>query len=754
MEIGGKAQSLQILVKAGFNVPKFFLWEEPSSGLLVAANSHLNGVQYFAVRSSAIGEDSSRQSFAGQFYSAIGVRSEDIVNAATKVVASYKGRKGSIIVQEFISSDSSGVMFTEVNYNRVVINSTIGLCSPVVNGEACDEYVCDKTGTIIKKTVQEKNTLFFGEGSFFRRKTKGESLSLENIKLLIQLGAKLQQLFRSPQDVEWAFKDGKLFVLQSRPITKVPIIAETEYYDSANIAESYSGIVLPLTFSFAQMVYSRVYKDLLHRSGVPYTKLEKYSNIFDNLLGCFYGRMYYNMNNWYRMAEFVPGYRRNKKNFESMITSNIREEIGNIIHPSVIMRLAYPIVVSFKVLTFGITSKLFRSNVIKELNLLRRNVFDKLSYDECVDLFREINGKLLRKWYITIENDFFVMTYLGFLKKMIGEKEIGSVVAFPSKATQQVDALYSLSKKIKGSNVLYKAVQSGDVKTFDKEIINNNGIQTDLYEYMDNFGGRFANELKLESMGIDEDRSKLLSVLKLYSEYESRVGSTKQFNPPLIVSGFKKKFVLSKFRKYASRREEFRLLRSNTFAMARKLFRRMGYILHTEHSLDSEDDIFYLTLDEILNKDKFVYNYRDIIAKRKEEYKLYKDIILPTHFSTSNRQPPKVERPGSQNLRNIFGQPTSSGKVTGRVRVFHDFFMPKQIDFDILVTSHTDPGWTPLIALSKGLIIEHGGILSHASIVARELGIPTITGVRNVMSLLHDGDIVEINGETGIINIQ
>ena len=78
------------------------------------------------------------------------------------------------------------------------------------------------------------------------------------------------------------------------------------YFDSANIAESYSGIVLPLTRSFASRIYSRVYKDLLVGSGIAREKIDKYSEIFDNMLGFFYGRMYYNMNNWYTMMAFLP----------------------------------------------------------------------------------------------------------------------------------------------------------------------------------------------------------------------------------------------------------------------------------------------------------------------------------------------------------------------------------------------------------------------------------------------------------------
>lgn len=753
MEKGGKAKSLDILTKNGFNVPRFSLYFE-SSSLSSVVDGSLHGIEYFAVRSSAFGEDSATKSFAGQFYSAVGIKRKDIPHEIENVLASYKGRKGTVIIQEFIPSESSGVMFTEVSSDKIIINSTLGLCSTVVNGEACDEYIVDRAGSIIRKTIREKNALIFRNGSCVRMSEKAESLSSRHISKLVNVAIKIQKLFGAPQDVEWAFNDGKLYILQSRPITKMPTITETEYFDSANIAESYSGIVLPLTFSFAEMVYSQVYRDLLYKSGVPLKKLSAHANFFNNLLGTFYGRMYYNMNNWYRMAEFVPGYKRNKRNFESMITSNIKVEIGRITRPSPMLVVIYPFLIMYKILVYGRTANQFKSTVIDKINLLRRSDFDRLSYDECLTSFEGINNTLLRKWYITIENDFFVMTYFGLLKKMLSDAEIQPALTFSSKATEQVEALSSLSQKIYKIDDIWNAIQGGDIEAFDLAIQNHDHIRAEIEIYMNTFGGRFANELKLESKGIDEDRSKLLSVLKLYHTCSTSSHGDKQSVNTAQSMGFRKRFILNKFKKYASQREEFRLLRSNTFAMARKLFRRLGDIFVAEELVDALDDIFYLTQEEILNKKKYSREYKNIIVRRKNEYKSYRSVTPPSHFATANKQAPSLASPNLHMGSPILGQPASLGKITGSVRVFREFSIPSHIDFDILVTSHTDPGWTPLIALSKGLIIEHGGILSHASIVARELGIPTVIGVENAMTILKDGDIIELDGTNGTIKLQ
>ncbi len=754
MEKGGKAYALERLRQGGFEVPEFFVCDSSwsSEDILQKIDEQLPRVSFFAVRSSAKGEDSKNQSFAGHFYSAIGVAKENVAGEVVRVIASFKGIPGAVIVQGFIPSDLAGVMFTEVDKDTVVINATFGLCQPVVNGEACDEYICDKNGTILNKTIQEKTVKFFIGDKIIAETRDKESLRVSDIKQLAEIAAKIQKFFGAPQDIEWCFKDGQLYILQSRPITRDFAVAKREYFDSANIAESYSGIVLPLTCTFAKMVYAQVYKDLLYMSGVSKKRLEKHSDVFENLLGFFYGRMYYNMNNWYRMAEFVPGYRRNKQNFELMITSNVREEVGTAIKPSIVLKIFYPLIVAAKVAVYGITAAYFKSSVKSHLSQLRNHDFERLTYEQCIDLFESLNKRLLRRWYITLENDFFVMTYLGILKKMLGEKDLQQALMFPSKATEQVSALASLSTQMHEHKILWQSIESENVEAFNSEVQRYPKICTVLQEYLHSFGGRFANELKLESIGVDEDSKKLLVVLKAYRGYQSK-SAARQIE--LALPFFKKvaaKIILAKFKKYASRREEFRLLRSNTFGMARKLFRRMGNILADEGVIETPDDIFYLYLEEILTPTaKTNANLLQKVAERKRLYDSFKDLIPLSHFSSVNNQPPPLKGVSKIESDIIRARPASPGLIRGKVKVFKDFSMPSHIDFDILVTSHTDPGWTSLIALSKGLIIEHGGVLSHASIVARELGIPAVIGATDAVTSLRDNQIVEIDGSSGII---
>ena len=211
-------------------------------------------------------------------------------------------------------------------------------------------------------------------------------------------------------------------------------------------------------------------------------------------------------------------------------------------------------------------------------------------------------------------------------------------------------------------------------------------------------------------------------------------------------------FCLKQFKKYAQRREEFRLLRSNIFSTVRRVFVRAGVSLKQKQLLDDERDVFYLTLDELRKFSELSSQYKSIVSNRKQKYTQYNIDNLPSYFSINQGENPAQQVNNSGNGR-IQGRVSTPGTIRGRVRVFEKFEMPNKIDFDIMVAKFTDPGWTPLIGISKGMIIEHGGMLSHASIVSRELGIPTIIGVTGATRVLKTGQMVEINGSTGQIEI-
>jgi pyruvate,water dikinase len=111
--------------------------------------------------------------------------------------------------------------------------------------------------------------------------------------------------------------------------------------------------------------------------------------------------------------------------------------------------------------------------------------------------------------------------------------------------------------------------------------------------------------------------------------------------------------------------------------------------------------------------------------------------------------PPRKETaPGE-----LAGVPISPGIVQGRVKVFHRANEKELLPGEILVTRATDPGWTPLFINARGIILEIGGALQHGAVVAREYGIPCVSGLVGATDLLKDGQMVEVDGSNGVVRL-
>lgn len=750
--MGNKAKFLLQLKEKGFNVPDLMACRsdyKTESELFDIVFKKIDKSMLFAVRSSASNEDSEDSSMAGYYYSALGVSKTNLFEEYQNVVKSYKGIDGKVIIQQFIPSDKAGIIFTDRGDEKSIINASFGLCKPVVEGGACDEYIVSNENTIDTKHISDsKECLYFEDKKFITVSNNSDETLTENeIKTLVNTTKKIEKFFGKPQDIEWCFYRNELYILQSRPVTrKITENKEVTMYDSANIAESYSGIISPLTISFASRIYKIVYENLLIASGASRKKIDKYRVIFDNMTASFYGRIYYNMNNWYLMMSFMPGYKRNKENLEDMITSNVRDEIARSVLSSLGLKIAYPFIVIYKMSFFEKTIKKFISQVKNSLKFFRNSNIDEWSFEKCVTEYQKLSENLLEKWHIPVENDFLMMTYLGMLKKKYDEEELKDLIQFGNISSRQVDMLKNLSDKFYKIGDFKESIENKNVKKFDEQLEKFPELKKELNTYFEVYGGRFANELKLESTDISENKQKMLSVLEFYSKLEV---SAKQKDETTQKSSW----ILKKFKKYASRREEMRLLRSNTFGIVRKLFNRIGNILKNQEIIEEKADIYFLKLEEIFDAQKTSKDYKKIIADRKKEYKYYETLQPETHFQISEGDEVPLVNNDYEEVETIDARPCTSGVVTGKARVFQEFYLPENTDFDILVAKNTDPGWTPLIGLSKGLIIEHGGILSHAAIVSRELGIPTVIGAKNATKILKDDANIKINGKTGQITI-
>ena len=776
-EIGGKAHNLMILKEKEFNVPNFFVishiqiknnkFEDLSIKIV---NSIKNKNRNFILRSSAIGEDGSENSFAGMFESAKIRDNQNIDNELNKVLESPNSKRVlfylksknikekprlSVIVQDFIEGEVSGVMFTSIIKNGkkgTMINSNFG-SSSVVDGSDSDSYFMDKENILIKKIINNKS-----------------SLTDEQIKSLFELGSKIEGIFSSSQDIEWTIKDSKIYIIQTRPITS-KLTNDLRIWDNSNIAESFSGIVLPLTASYARYAYKETFMDLAKRSLVSEKKIREYEDVFDNLLGFFHGRFYYNMLNWYKMITLYPGYERNKKNFEDMISAKSRYKFDNDYKENVstYFKLKYYSALLMRYPFFDNEVQEFIAHVQSYNSNFNKIDLKSMSSKELLDLYYKSTKQLLKKWSITVENDFLLMTFFGSLRKFCRKNKLNEVdfLSLVSNiknvvSAEQVDLLKELSDNLKRHKDLYSLSKNKEYDLCLKEIHINNkyrNLKSEINKYLEKYGGRFANELKLESEDLDTNPKFIIKLLVNYSNtnlINDFVVQANDFNLS-IKESIKLNFLTRKIKHYARKREELRLLRAQSFGLARKLFRSIGKKFMDQDILDNTRDIFYLEVYEIIRQiegSSVTLDLKEVVRLRKKQYLDFKDKEIDDVFFTEGD--PYLSLPSKSldnNLMSLKGEGCSPGIIKGKVKILNSFEIPDNEEYDIIVTKHTDPGWTPLFGLCNGLIVEHGGLLSHAAIISRELNLPCVIGIKNATKNLKDGQIVTINGYTGEVKI-
>src|SRR5262249_35090428 len=214
-----------------------------------------------------------------------------------------------VVIQRIVPADTSGVLFT-ANFlagrrDEMLISAVYGLGEGLVSGAVdADTITLDRaTATVTAAVVGEKRELVTvapGAGchTVGVDPARREELALapDQIERLRATGERIEALYGAPQDVEWAYAGGRLYVLQSRPITTMPGdgTGEVRIWDNSNIIESYGEVTAPLTFGFARYMYGRVYREYCSLLGVPRSQLELMDEDFSSMLGYFDGRVYYN----------------------------------------------------------------------------------------------------------------------------------------------------------------------------------------------------------------------------------------------------------------------------------------------------------------------------------------------------------------------------------------------------------------------------------------------------------------------------
>lgn len=739
---GAKIDNLLKLKKAGINVPDFSVISSREEIDL----SSFDKDKLYAVRSSCSIEDGELASFAGQFDTYLNISFDDLEEYINKCFDSAESDnikeyaranniqvddiKMNVIVQIMVPSEISGVFFTANPrgiLNECVITAGRGL------GEGIVADKVDTTSYYYSRT----DKVYYYEG-------KEDLLGNDLIDQLIGVGSSIEEVLGLYLDIEFAVFEGKIYILQARPITTLktddPLIL-----DNSNIVESYPGISLPLTVSFVDLVYSGVFRGVCRRVLKNDKELNKHSDVFLNMTGHANGRVYYKISNWYTVLKFLP--------FNKKIIPVWQEMLGvknkNYDHDDVVVPWHVRVGTYFN----SVYELLRVPKNMKRLNNIFIDVNDdfyarfdpSLSPKELKALFNEVKVKLFDVWDVTLLNDMYSFIFTGLLKSRMRkkgktDKEINSLIS----GISDIESM----KPIRAMLELAACKDKMTAEEYDKAKKN----------YIKLYGDRNLEELKLESRtfrstpGLLDDRidSYRADMDKLLSTYES-ISSRPD-------SHSEKGFIAKRCSLGIANREISRLNRSRIYGIVRLIVDALGDHYAKDGLICSSEDIYYLTIDEVLD---LAENPRVMIGdveERKNKYEIFRRLPAYSRLIFAGEEFDKSHASVNSYVRTtsgdeLIGTPCSGGIAEGEALVIKSVEDTYDVTDKILITKMTDPGWVFLLASAKGVISEKGSLLSHTAIISRELKIPSVVGVSDLLSSVNSGDIIRMDGDSGSIKI-
>lgn len=768
---GGKGWTLSRLYRAGYPVPLGFVvlssafdgdalrpqaWEQ-----VAAALDKLRGgraEQSFAVRSSALKEDSAQASFAGEFETVLDVRDTESIRRAVDLVrksrhadrvGAYSRAQGlseahevAVIVQKLVRAEFSGVIFTAdpVTGSRaaVVGNYVRGLGEKLVAGEAAAQAF----------------TLQHPQGSY-----KGPPELRRFGRKLYQLATQVEREFQAPQDLEWAIADGRLALLQARPITTLraynPATGQWNHsltgdylWTSASLGEAIPDVMSPCTWSLVQRVAAET---------VPLSGLSAYPAV-----GNIGGRFYMNLS---LLASLAHTFFVSRERFVAM-----NEPLIGRIPTS----LEIPLIPLSR---WGVLKALLPDGLRATWRTLR-NRKHLASYlaaapQRCAALQSRIQAassatELLALWRVELSPLFsqscqmlnavttpahLVPDLQRELRALVGEADQSALLSGLDDGASQLASLgplLGLERLLRG--------------------------ELDRESYCQKYGHRGAHEFEVsypraaedpdfsatierQLAGLSQATAGVTTLLARQRDAHVAAWARLQQRHPRKAAALRKRLDL--MAAGARNREAARSELVRVFFVLRAFVQRAGALT------GQGQRCFFLLIDEILALLGGDETPLLQIAARRAAYlrccqlpsypTLIRGRFDPLLWSVDPKRRSDVfdgqggSPPAGQA---ITGFPGATGVVEGRARVLLRVEDGAQLQAgEILVTSTTNVGWTPLFPRAAAIVTDVGAPLSHAAIVARELGIPAVVGCGNATMRLRTGDHLRVSGGQGTVEV-
>jgi len=772
--VGGKARGLNRLIHYGFNVPDAFIItdiDENEDFESAVKRYEERGFKDVSVRSSATLEDGVDFSAAGQFSTFLGVNgAEELKNAAKACVDSLNNEtarhyastflrsaesKMTVVVQKMVNARCAGVIFSRapMRPGYVLVEAVPGLGENLVSG---------------KMSAQQYRV----RGNNVENMPAHPILSKKEAIMLGEAGRKAEELFGMPMDLEWAIdKNGQIQWLQARPITIGESVTVNELdceldatnfvYTTGNIGEVMPGAVTPLNLSTNMYALDWGVRQTYIEIGCSDKKIPPYS-----YLASYYNHMFFNMTNIYRVNHACYG--TTKETSDVSICGMVLEGFPGNSMKNVPFYKRIKNTINFARIVFGgEVAKKGMDNVVNNLHFDLTQDMNGI-YKQIIDKFDSL------KWaqYYHYRASYYSGGQSAMLNML--EKDFENKDAFKSLVagclTQNDD--FESANVLRMMRELAKCIADDNPESvnFDTkqlaDYIQNGASETvkkAYEEFMLRHGFRGLREPEIMSMPWRDNpesfmislKSVLASVNNTDVEREEKPWTEYADEILAHYKGLKRKHVMgliNKARRGVCYREYTKSRTIYVLDQFKQAYRKLANLMVEAEILPDVECIYFLLQDEVgklldgdLSLVKKAMARRRIFPQQQELKFPYAQMGIPQPIAATQ---------SDRNTTMFQGTPVSRGTAHGIARVVRNeedaaLLQPGEI----MVATCTDIGWSPFYNIISGMVTEIGSALSHGVVVAREYALPTVVNASNVMQLIHTGDEITIDGNTGKVII-
>jgi len=742
-----------------------------------------------AVRSSAGCEDGLRFSLAGQFATFLSVPRAEVLDRVVRCWSSlFSGsarsylarmppgdRRMAVILQEQVRPAWSGVAFSldpvSRSFDAMAVEWTTGPGADLVAGRVVPNRLA----------LPRHDGILPGEIPSPLR---------PHLRTLRAHVARIEHAFALPVDVEWCATEDQLFLLQARPVTTVGGPGDV-LWSNVNLAENFPAPLAPLAWSFLHRFYAEYIRAVLGLLGWRRREFEAVQHLLSTVTGIHRGRIHYDLTTWYRIVSYFPW----SGTFTSFLDAYIGQEVpirpppdGRA--PAVrrrnhgpLGRLRFLGNLAFALASAGRRLAALERRLEERRRAWRQALLEAADPRASDEVLESVIDLVAEGWSGPCAADLAVMILPGLLGEL-AERWCGRprsevlptlLQGVEVKSEEPARMLWRLARSsLPGSA---GGAGTGDYASWRSGLLEDDAR---LFEdFLHRFGARCYADCSLVSATFTERPDLAFELVRRFAgapdparpelRRASEAGREELLDALCRPLDPARARLLRQVHRWSLRaiqlREEGRLLQSQLFGEARLAIRRTGELLLRSQVLGSPEEIFDLTWEEVRALANGSYPYPEclpgLLAERRRSREAWADEPPPALFvmragetlGRDGRGPAPANGPGPQG-RALSGVVVSRGKARGRARVLRDPSRETLERGEILVAPSADPGWTPLILLAGGLVLERGGVLSHGAIVAREAGIPGLVQVPDACRAIADGASVVLDGDAGTVSVE